>query len=248
MGTVAIGIGIRIGIGIGLGSVETVLHIFIEANFIGIGIGVSVGIGVGQWKHTTQINSWSKGVVLPHWVSTTDSSHRDGNLVAWVGRFTELHTSSLLLPWHMFNKKANWLYAELKSHISFHAKSHCLDRLFKSFLNDTLQQPLNETLWQPLKEWIFGGKTCSKLLQNVKMRYHWVMQILYIGSTLESVFSTLSMSSDRLQALYKPLYHNQSDHVSNYRSGTVNSNMVNSKFHLIRSCCQYLARFLSFHV
>ena len=50
MGTVAIGIGI--GIGICLGSLETVLHIFIEANFIGIGIGVSVGIGVGQWKHT----------------------------------------------------------------------------------------------------------------------------------------------------------------------------------------------------
>ena len=33
-----------------------------------------------------------------------------------------------------------------------------------------------------------------------------------------------------------------------YRSGTVNSNTVNSKFHLIRSCCEYLARFLSFHV
>ena len=47
MGTVAIGIGI--GIGIGLGSVETVLHIFIEANFIGI------GIGVGQWKHTIRM-------------------------------------------------------------------------------------------------------------------------------------------------------------------------------------------------
>ena len=46
MGTVAIGIGI--GIGIGLGSVETVLHIFIEANFIGVG----VGIRVGQWIHT----------------------------------------------------------------------------------------------------------------------------------------------------------------------------------------------------
>ena len=43
MGTVATGIGIDIGIS--LGSVETVLHIFIEANFIGIGIGVSVGIG-----------------------------------------------------------------------------------------------------------------------------------------------------------------------------------------------------------
>ena len=50
MGIVAIGIGI--GIGIGLGSVETVLHIFIEPNFIGIGMGVGVGIGVGQWKHT----------------------------------------------------------------------------------------------------------------------------------------------------------------------------------------------------
>ena len=33
-----------------------------------------------------------------------------------------------------------------------------------------------------------------------------------------------------------------------YRSGTVNSNTVNSKFHLIRSFCEYLARFLSFHV
>ena len=33
-----------------------------------------------------------------------------------------------------------------------------------------------------------------------------------------------------------------------YRSGTVNSNTVNSKFHLIRSYCEYLARTLSFHV
>ena len=35
---------------------------------------------------------------------------------------------------------------------------------------------------------------------------------------------------------------------SNYRSGTVNSNTVNSKFHLIRSFSQIFARFLSFHV
>ena len=33
-----------------------------------------------------------------------------------------------------------------------------------------------------------------------------------------------------------------------YRSGTVNSNTVNSKFHLIQSYCDYLARILSFHV
>ena len=37
-------------------------------------------------------------------------------------------------------------------------------------------------------------------------------------------------------------------HGLNYRSGTVNSNTVNSKFHLIQSYCDYLARFLSFHV
>ena len=33
-----------------------------------------------------------------------------------------------------------------------------------------------------------------------------------------------------------------------YRSGTVNSNMVNSKFHLIRSFFEIFARFLLFHV
>ena len=66
MGTVAIGIGI--GIGIGLGSVETVLHILIEANFIGIGIGVSVRIGVRQWKHTITRKpfpwGWEESVVF----------------------------------------------------------------------------------------------------------------------------------------------------------------------------------------
>ena len=36
--------------------------------------------------------------------------------------------------------------------------------------------------------------------------------------------------------------------LSIYRSGTLNSNMVNSKFHLIRSFFQILARILSFHV
>ena len=34
----------------------------------------------------------------------------------------------------------------------------------------------------------------------------------------------------------------------NYWSGRVNSNTVNSKFHLIRSFFEIFARFLSFHV
>ena len=36
--------------------------------------------------------------------------------------------------------------------------------------------------------------------------------------------------------------------VLRYRSGTVNSNTVNAKFHLIRSFFEIFARFLSFHV
>ena len=36
--------------------------------------------------------------------------------------------------------------------------------------------------------------------------------------------------------------------LNDYRLGTVNLNTVNSKFHLIRSYCEYLARILSFHV
>ena len=38
------------------------------------------------------------------------------------------------------------------------------------------------------------------------------------------------------------------DTIMHYRSGTANSNTVNSKFHLIRSFNQDFARFLSFHV
>ena len=36
--------------------------------------------------------------------------------------------------------------------------------------------------------------------------------------------------------------------IINYRSGTLNSNTVNSKLHLIRSFFEIFARFLSFHV
>ena len=38
------------------------------------------------------------------------------------------------------------------------------------------------------------------------------------------------------------------DNFFTYKSGTVNSNTVNSKFHLIRSFFEIFARFLLFHV
>ena len=41
---------------------------------------------------------------------------------------------------------------------------------------------------------------------------------------------------------------NTSDINRRYRSGMVNSNTVNSKFHLIRTFFEILARILSFHV
>ena len=40
----------------------------------------------------------------------------------------------------------------------------------------------------------------------------------------------------------------QTHPIIQYRSGTVNSNTVNLKFHLIRSFFEILARILSFHV
>ena len=58
LGTVAIRVRIGITIGIGVGSMETVLLIIIEPNFIGIEI--SGGIGIGQWKHTIRtMNNFS---------------------------------------------------------------------------------------------------------------------------------------------------------------------------------------------
>ena len=47
---------------------------------------------------------------------------------------------------------------------------------------------------------------------------------------------------------YVQCHRNLILHIQQYRSGTANSNTVNSKFHLIRSFNQDFARFLSFHV
>ena len=52
----------------------------------------------------------------------------------------------------------------------------------------------------------------------------------------------------KIKTKQKVLTKMTSWNLSHYRSGTVNSNTVNSKFHLIRSFCEIFARFLSFHV
>ena len=71
-------------------------------------------------------------------------------------------------------------------------------------------------------------------------------EVVFFGAPVGSYLANLSRVA-RIEAIsvsanldFLPLF--------TYRLGTVNSNTVNSKFHLIRSCCEYLARFLSFHV
>ena len=51
-----------------------------------------------------------------------------------------------------------------------------------------------------------------------------------------------------LKASFSCSFSQASFAFSEYRSGMVNSNTVNSKFHLIRSFFEIFARFLSFHV
>ena len=62
------------------------------------------------------------------------------------------------------------------------------------------------------------------------------------------VNNNLRKSQHELLARITNKFNDSSLVLSSYRSGTVNSNTVNSKFHLIRSFCEIFARFLSFHV
>ena len=50
-----------------------------------------------------------------------------------------------------------------------------------------------------------------------------------------------------IESIY-PQHQFEDEFENRYRSGTVNSNTVNSKFHLIGSFFEILARILSFHV
>ena len=59
---------------------------------------------------------------------------------------------------------------------------------------------------------------------------------------LTNLFHTAALTLQKLSFMY--MYWD----FPQYRSGTVNLNTVDSKFHLIWSYCEYLATILSFHV
>ena len=65
--------------------------------------------------------------------------------------------------------------------------------------------------------------------------------------SVEWTFLTRRTDSSNPETEYEFL-NNSSCVFAGYRSGTVNSNTVNSKFHLIRSFFKIFARFLSFHI
>ena len=79
------------------------------------------------------------------------------------------------------------------------------------------------------------------------------MKMKEFGPGASLVLLWIHQSIDRANGVSVMNYMPFGKFVSNkyesiYRSGTLNSNTVNSKFHLIRSFFEIFARFLSFHV
>ena len=93
------------------------------------------------------------------------------------------------------------------------------------------------------------GPQCSKFSslrtfppRRIRQQPRYVTQLMYL------MFSCARTSVWTFCTRNPQPRDNAHHHVLPYRSGTVNSNTVNSKFHLIRSFFEILARILSFHV
>ena len=99
-------------------------------------------------------------------------------------------------------------------------------KLFDNYKNTT--KYLNDYYYYYKFVFILGHTKCYKRVQTRRhvCRYHWHSINFYNGTKQDGI----------------------SLQIHKYRLGTVNSNTVNSKFHLIRSFCEIFARFLSFHV
>ena len=76
---------------------------------------------------------------------------------------------------------------------------------------------------------------------------HGFIRILKV-SDIQAVTNELSKQNIRLLEIVITSSVPTGNILVHYRSGTVNSNTVNSKFHLIRSFFEIFARFLSFQV
>ena len=84
-----------------------------------------------------------------------------------------------------------------------------------------------------------------------KNNYRPISLLLTVSKLLEKImYSRTYNFLTKFNQIYNSQYGFRKGHScqEQYRSGTVNSNTVNLKFHLIQSYCDYLARILSFHV
>ena len=108
------------------------------------------------------------------------------------------------------------------------------------------------------KRWKVNLGVNEALIKRIKfsIRY-WVLRKELNNSNVFRILGIQQLSwfkmvwSDSLPCHYCPINYLIKPHsqfLSIYRSGTFNSNTVNSKFHLIRSFFEILARILSFHV
>ena len=86
-------------------------------------------------------------------------------------------------------------------------------------------------------------------IDNVQQSFRIRVNIVPVTGEVDGLHHLISCQtcSESNKFRRNVLRKRQTQMVTYYRSGTVNSNTVNSKFHLIRSYCKYLAKILSFH-
>ena len=89
-----------------------------------------------------------------------------------------------------------------------------------------------------------GGVLGGKAAKSQGFKIHCALQ----NETMYVRYATISNSLKTYNFVVITISFQVSIKISRYRSGTVNSNTVNSKFHLIQSFFEIFARFLSFHV
>ena len=98
--------------------------------------------------------------------------------------------------------------------------------------------------WPPKRVWLASGQYAS-YWNTVLLNECWNLVRFCVWTNINHFLQRSSKGSFICKGLFKRnVFHPVSVY---YRSGTVNSNTVNSKFHLIRSFFKIFARFLSFH-
>ena len=80
--------------------------------------------------------------------------------------------------------------------------------------------------------------TCPRNMSNVKNSNRWIDDVCKEIDVKRFKYNEINFKVRSLETYS----------ANSFRLGMVNSNTINSKFHLIRSYCKYLATILSFHL